>query len=161
MTSRRDDEIRQALEEIRLANGGVLRREDILRAARGARHTLHREFIWDDRKAAHKQRLDRAGELIRFVTIVTVHRNMQIVSPYYVTNPNRRNNENGHVPITSQDIDRRAAERLVLIELERCENAISRARDVAGVLDSQHPGLSRMLQEMLEELVSLRGRLAA
>jgi hypothetical protein len=161
MASRRDDQIRDALEQIREANGGVLKREDIVRAARPARHVLHSEFIWDDRKAAHKQRLDRAGELIRFITVTVVHESMRIVSPYYVSNPDRRDNEAGHVPITATSINRSAAERIVLAEVMRCKSSIERARDVTHMLDSRHPGLSGLLQRMLQELIDLEQRLAA
>lgn len=158
----REDEIREALERIRVANGGRLTKEAVVRAARNARHTLHREFIWNDRDAAHRQRLERAGELIvRFVTIKIVHRSMHISAPFYVKDPSVPTNTPGYVPLTSADIDRNAAMQILLKEVERCESSIERARDICAVLDSNHPGLSEVFERMLQELVDLRQRLAA
>ena len=57
-------------EVLRKKNDGELRREDIVEAARSSRNPLHKEFEWDDKVAAHEQRLDRAGYLIRHLRVV-------------------------------------------------------------------------------------------
>lgn len=160
MSTKREDEIRTELERIRKANGGRLTKAAVLLAARHKKNVLHREFIWDDKVAANKQRLERAAELIvRYVTIVTVNKNWRIVAPYYVRSPNAKPNESFYIPITSETINRETAERIVMDELSRCENAIWRARAVSGTLDARFPGLTEKFEAMLEEIVSMKQRL--
>jgi hypothetical protein len=50
---------------IRDANGGVLKPEFVLDAARDPEHPLHSRFEWDDSVAAEKFRLDQAHTLIQ------------------------------------------------------------------------------------------------
>jgi hypothetical protein len=158
----RKDIIKDALEKIRRANNGRLTSEAVVRAATNPNHVLHREFEWDDRKAAAHQRLDRAQELIaRYVTVVVIHKSMKIKAPFYVRDPEAGPHEQGHVALTSEHLDRVAATEIVLNEVERCESAITRARNIAGVLDKSFPGLSDELEQMLEKLILIRRKLAA
>jgi len=62
-------DIYKALEEIRKANGGILRPKDVVDAARDPNHILHPYFEWDDTKAAELYRLEQARSLIRRVEI--------------------------------------------------------------------------------------------
>jgi hypothetical protein len=57
------------LKRIAKANGGILRAEDIIDAARDEDSVLHDKFEWDDTEAAHQYRLEQARKLAR----VTVH----------------------------------------------------------------------------------------
>lgn len=162
MSSKREDEIREALESIRAANGGRLTRDVVVRAARNARHTLHREFNWNDKTEAHRARLERAGELIaRYVTVTVIHKSRKVVAPYYVKDPRVPTNEPGYVPLTSEELKRQHAMQIIVAEIDRISSHIERARDIAAVLDSVHPGMSDQFQRMLEELVLMKARLAA
>ncbi|MFA5138355.1 MAG: hypothetical protein WC728_03900 [Elusimicrobiota bacterium] len=59
------------LERIRKRNGGLLRPEDVVRAARPKSSPLHDRFDWDDGTAAHSWRVEQARHLIRvFVQVV-------------------------------------------------------------------------------------------
>jgi hypothetical protein len=156
----RMDLIRRELARLAKANGGRLTREAVVRAATPERSVLHGEFEWNDTRAAHRHRLDRAQELISYVTVMVVHKSMKIVSPVYVRDPSADQNKQGHVAITGPRLNRQAAQAIMLNELARCESAIERARSVTGVLDKSFPGLSDQLQAMLEEIVGLRTRLA-
>lgn len=49
---------------------GELTAAAVVADARSATSVLHPLFEWDDRKAAHKYRLDQAGHIIRCVTVV-------------------------------------------------------------------------------------------
>lgn len=63
--------IREELDAIRKKNGGLLRPEDVVKAAKNPRSPLHARFNWDDTSAAHAWRLEQARHLIRvFVTVM-------------------------------------------------------------------------------------------
>ena len=156
----RQDKIRSAIEALRDKHGRITAQR-LVRAARSFKHPLHNEFEWDDRKAAAANRIDRANELIRFVTVVTVSKNERIVTPFYVRDPAMKGNEPGMIAITSDLIDRVSAEKIMLAELERCESSIKRARTVVGQLDKGHRGLSLRLEQMLAAIVETRELLAA
>jgi hypothetical protein len=64
MTERRQ-QINEELEQIRRANGGLLRPEDVVKFARNTRTALHQEFEWDDAKASAEYRLEQARKVIR------------------------------------------------------------------------------------------------
>lgn len=62
--------IRSELEQIRCANGGLLRPEDVVKFARNKRTALHGEFEWDDAKASAEFRLWQARNVIRVTVTV-------------------------------------------------------------------------------------------
>ena len=81
--------ISAALRKIQDAHG-VVTPTAVVEAAKNPKHPLHGEFIWDNALAANLQRQDRARELIRnYLTVVVIHSNEKIVSPYYVRDPRR------------------------------------------------------------------------
>lgn len=55
------------LKRIALENGGELKPEAVVEAARAETSPLHRQFDWDDTKAAANWRLQQARQLIRVV----------------------------------------------------------------------------------------------
>jgi hypothetical protein len=63
-------EIGEALDAIRLGNGGELHAADVVEEARDPKSLLHAHFEWDDRRAAEAHRLDQARTLIRSIRIV-------------------------------------------------------------------------------------------
>jgi len=63
-------EIGEALETIRLENGGELHPQAVVADARDAKSPLHRYFEWDDKKAAEAHRVDQARALIRSVRVI-------------------------------------------------------------------------------------------
>jgi ADP-dependent phosphofructokinase/glucokinase len=62
--------IGEALETIRLENGGELHPQAVVADARDAKSPLHRYFEWDDKKAAEAHRMDQARALIRSVRVI-------------------------------------------------------------------------------------------
>ena len=158
--SERMARIRAAIEELRDKHGRITGRM-FVNAAKNPKHPCHHEFIWDNKKAADIQRIDRANELIRYVTVVVIDRTQKIVAPCYVRDPMKRGNEAGMIAITSSLLNRQHAEKIMLGELERCQAAIERARSVTNILDKTHRGLSLHLEEMLEQIVQIRRMMAA
>lgn len=60
----------ETLEEIREENGGKLRPQDVVDAARAEKSPLHHYFDWDDTHAAEQHRLWQSRQLIKRVRIV-------------------------------------------------------------------------------------------
>ena len=132
----------------------------MVEAARAARHPLHREFDWDDKRMAHKARLDRAGELMRMVTVVVQYKPTIIVSPFYIRNPSAPSSVASMVPITSDDIRNDDARAFILNEVARIEGCIERARGAAMELEKRFPGIYRQLDEALQTIVCVGDRLS-
>lgn len=59
----------EALKKIARENGGLLRPQAVVDAARPKNSPLHGAFCWDDTEAARLYRLDQAQRLIRRFTI--------------------------------------------------------------------------------------------
>lgn len=63
--------VQEELERIRKHNCGLLRPEDVVRAAKPKSSPLHDRFDWNDGTAAHSWRLEQARHIIRvFVQII-------------------------------------------------------------------------------------------
>lgn len=147
--------VRHALAEL-ADNDGRIDPERVVTAARNPKHALHGDFNWDDKKAAHQNRLDKARELIRYVTVTTVIHNVKVVTPYYVRDPRKQPNEGGSIAVNSDLLDQQDAEKIMLAELDRCESAINRARAVTAGLDGKFTGISQKFEAMLAHIVSMR-----
>ena len=151
----RIERIKRVLEGLR-DKQGRLTAHALVRAAKNPKHPLHNEFEWDDAKAAYANRIDRANELIRYVTVVVVDRTQTIVTPFYVRDPQKRGDEPGMIAINSAMINRREATAIMMAELARCEQSIKRARAVVHTLDKSHRGLSAHFEKMLQDIVEVR-----
>src|SRR3990167_8486921 len=62
--------IQDELERIRERNGGLLRPEDVVKAARPENSPLHERFDWNDGTAAHNWRLEQTPHIIRVFFLV-------------------------------------------------------------------------------------------
>jgi hypothetical protein len=83
----------QELEQVRAANGGVLRPADVVEFAMNPETVLHGRFEWDDTKAAEQYRLWQARELIRVV--VQTHPAKDAPTRVYVSLADDRGNDGG------------------------------------------------------------------
>jgi hypothetical protein len=156
----RAEKIRLAIEQLRQKGGRVTARA-IVDAARDQKHPLHDEFIWSDAKAADQQRLERARELIRYVTVMVIHRSEHISVPVYARDPSVPAREQGYIALTSAEIKKDHALSIVLAELERCKNSIERARGITDELDKRFPGLTARFEDMLDRIVTMHRELEA
>jgi hypothetical protein len=62
--------IGEALEAIRVENGGQLHPQAVVEGARNPESVLHSHFEWDDKKAAELHRTDQARALIRSIRVI-------------------------------------------------------------------------------------------
>jgi hypothetical protein len=158
----RREQICFELERIRKTNDGRLTADDVIKAAKNPKSILHKEFIWDDKKAAEIQRKERALEIIiTYATITVVDKSRIITAPLYVRDPNAASDEQGLISINPAEIAEDDARRVMLNEIHRCESAIQRARNVIGVLATHYPNLHIELENLLSGLVRMREDLAA
>jgi hypothetical protein len=79
------DRIRAELEQIRNANDGQLLPEAIVEFARNRDTALHREFEWNNTKAAHQFRLEQARRVIRLNINVLPTEGGDVTVPMYVS----------------------------------------------------------------------------
>jgi hypothetical protein len=160
MTSRME-KIKVELDIIAKKNRGRLAAEKVLDEAKSPRHPLHSEFEWNDKKAGHKYRLEQARELIRLVTISFVHHSVKICAPYYVKSPHVPANQQGHVALTSSEIQQADAVAILLAEIERVEGCVERGRAVAALLDRRFPGagITAHLESALTQMALVRTKI--
>jgi hypothetical protein len=66
----RTDVVAQELSRIKSRHKGLLKAEDVVRAARPTTSPLHSRFLWDNSKAGHQYRLEQARHLIAVTVII-------------------------------------------------------------------------------------------
>jgi hypothetical protein len=129
-------------------SSGRIKPETVVEKARNPKHTLHREFEWDDSKAAHLHRIDTARQLIREVKFTVVHENVKIIAPYYVSDPSAE--ESMYVPTIKVAKSRELAKQVILDELERIKGAIRRARSLSEVFK-----MEASFDELLDHVIAV------
>lgn len=91
--------IRQALEDVQQQNGGLLRPEDVVKAAEDKESILHNRFTWDNTEAGKKYRLWEARQLITaVVTVLPENPKNKKVQAFVSLSTDRKTN-NGYRPI--------------------------------------------------------------
>lgn len=78
--------IGDALEKIHANNGGELKPQAVVEAARSKRNPLHKHFEWDDQLAAEQYRCDQARHIIRSIRIVNEDSEEGTQRAYYSVN---------------------------------------------------------------------------
>jgi hypothetical protein len=112
---------------------------------------LHSEFEWNNQKAADQQRLERARELIRYVTVVVVDATRKVETRFYAHDPRTPHRE-GYVSIL--EMNRRDAEQDVVNAIAICQSTIDRALSKAEFLSAKHRGVSRLLKNAVATLAA-------
>lgn len=141
---------------------GLITPAGVRDAARDRRNPLHGQFNWNKDQAAEQHWLDTARRLIkRYVTVEVFDLPRKITTVSYVRDPDLPAKAQGYVSLTSEGMDQDRAVKVMLAEIERCANAIERARDVVAVLEKRHGGISARLDRSLAELTALRGLIDA
>lgn len=81
----------EELERLSAANGGSLKPEDIVEAARDESSPLHDAFTWDDSEAAAQWRKTEARRMVSGIRIIRVENNRPTLSIAYVSvaDPNK------------------------------------------------------------------------
>lgn len=151
------DRLREAILATADASG-LITPAGVRDAARDRKNPLHGQFNWNKDAAAEQHWLDTARRLIkRYVTVEVYDLPRKITSVQYVRDPDLPAKVQGYVSLTSEGMDQDRAVKVMLAEIERCVNAIERARDVVAVLEGRHPGLGARLDRSLAELARMRG----
>ncbi len=119
--------------------------------ARDPNSPLHRLFDWDDASAAEKQRLHTARQILVSVKVVVVTEHVSFKAPLMLRDPASPPREQGYVSLVALQKDAVAARAAMLTEFHRAESALSRARNVASVLN-----LSDEIEALIMRLTGLR-----
>ncbi len=143
----------QAIKELEDQYGRVSA-EQLVEAARDRKHALHNDFDWNDRQAAHKQRLHTARVIIASVRIVTKDTTRTITSPSYVRDPGRASDEQGYIATTRLRDDADASYEALLYESVRLQAQLERCREIAAALNLQDE-----LQAVVDSVLTLSSRL--
>ena len=99
MSNNKINKIKKELEEIRKANNGLLRPEDVVRFAKNKNTALHSRFTWDNNEAAERWRLEQASEIIRKVRVIVIPNKNQdrvVKVRKYVSLPSDRKDGSGY-----------------------------------------------------------------
>ena len=115
---------------------GRVTAEQLVQAARSARHPLHDDFVWDDKVAGHRYRLDQARKIIASVRMIPAsHDSIRIATVSYLRDPEAAPDEQGYRNITRIRSERDHALTALMAEVDRAKSALERAREVAAGLD--------------------------
>lgn len=142
--------IRERLQQLAEANGGLLTPEAVVNDAKSKSSPLHGQFTWDVKQAAYERWLDQARSLIRTVRIEIVEEEATFKAPYWLHDPDLERGQQGYRSAVEVRSDKDKARAAVLQECSRAVGAIRRARDVAVML-----GLEAMLDEALDHIEAL------
>ena len=114
---------------------GSLAADVLLKAASKSSHPLHEGFgwIWDDKKAAHTQRLNHARQLISSVKYEVIHERKMLAAPVYIHDP--RAEGQGYTRLDSIKDDQAVALDALKTEISRAVRYIERAQAIAGELE--------------------------
>lgn len=127
-------EQRERLEQIRLANGGILRPADVVQDAAAEDSPLHELFEWNDSEAAAAYRLAQARSVIRNVTYELRIGEAVRTTVAYVRDPDADHGEQGYRSVEDLISEEEAAHRALVEEFRRVAALLARARNLAAVL---------------------------
>lgn len=153
MTPEQKEAVRQRLEEIEKANGGILRPDDVVADAKSKSSPLHAFFEWDVRKAAAKHWIEQARELITSIRVVVTTENKRINSVYYVRDPSQPSHLQGYTNIHRLRSSSDAAREAIIEEFRAAGDRLRRARELAVVL-----GAEAEVERLIQGVVGLRQR---
>jgi hypothetical protein len=113
-----------------LEENGRVTAEALVQAARDSAHPLHKEFPWDDKRAAHQHRLDVARRIIASVRIVVTTTTRKVSCVGYVRDPDAVPRQ-GYVSVTRLRTERESAREALGAEIARVQSILERARELA------------------------------
>lgn len=123
------DEQKNAVIAIAERNGGTIRPQEVVRAARNRNHPCHRLFIWDNDAAAEEFRLIQASQIIRRVRIeVTV---TELKNPVRAPFFGRNVKDGGYATLDWLRRDEDAAREACILEYSKAKSAMRRAHQLA------------------------------
>jgi hypothetical protein len=131
----RQTAVQARLSEICRNNGGLLTADAVLADAKSPKSPLHGEFIWNDREAAHKHRLEVARNLIASVRVVIETSERSIRAVAYVRDPRSKTRDQGYVETVRVRQDGDYAREVLIEEFSRAASVLRRAYELADALE--------------------------
>lgn len=126
------------LRSIAAKNDGLLKPEDVVKAARPVDSPLHTRFTWDDSEAANQYRLEQARKLIRTtIQFIEVDGQDQSFRVFCSLTPDRENDGGGYRETVTVLSDRRYRNQLLADaqdEMKRFELKYARLKELSGVI---------------------------
>lgn len=144
-------EVKAELIRLSQSAGGNLRADDVVNAAMDKANPLHECFEWDKGKAAMEHWRETARQLIRSVRVVITNETTTLRAPYFVRDPEARNQDQGYVPLTSVRSESEQATELLLDEFSRAAAALHRAKEIAKALQMED-----QIDNLIQGLMDLR-----
>ena len=117
-----------------LEKSGRLTAESLVQAARNPKHVMHRDFQWNDAKAAHQHRLDLARNYISEVRVTITTSTRTIVCPGYLRDRDVSPRA-GYITTQRLRTDREAAQETLTYEISRAQALLERVREIAAALE--------------------------
>ena len=138
MNAGKRQEVADRLALLAQQNGGILTPEAVVQDAKKKTSPLHQGcgFEPNDKRAAHKHRLDWARNIIASVRYEYWQEREILAAPMYVHDP-RGGNRQGYIPTPVARNDKHIAKEVLATEVKRAINTLRRAQAVAGALDLQ------------------------
>ena len=137
-----------------LEQGGKLTAAAVVEDARDPSSPLHVLFPWDDERAAYEWRLEVARRVIRQVEYHVTQRNITIVAPRYVPDPEQPGARPGYARIEDVRDDAVRTSMVVIAELRRALGVLQRAERIARALNI---GSASRLSAMVADLTDYCG----
>ena len=128
-----------ALEDIAAKNAGILRAQDVVKAARSPKSVLHSQFEWDNDKAADEWRMQQARGLIRAtVHWIEIGGQKEQVNVFVSLGPDRTEG-GGYRGLISVLANPSLREQMLLdaiVELKRLQVKYARLSELAAVFEA-------------------------
>lgn len=123
----------------------------LVEAARDRKHPLHGDFDWNDKSAAHKQRIEKAREIIASVRVIVTTSTQRISSVSYMRDPSMAPGVQGYISVARLQTDAEMAYATLQQEANRIAASVERARQYAAVVD-----LEDEIEDILRSIARLR-----
>jgi len=130
--------------------------ERLIDLARPQDHPLHKEFTWNDRKAAEERRLEQARKLIQRAGVVIVVSNRVFQGPGYVKDPTVPHQQPGYRAVEALARVRHNCVASLEAEISAIAALVWRGRMLAlqYATARKEPDLVELFEENLAEVVA-------
>jgi len=147
--------VKQRLEDIARANGGVLRPFDVVQDARQPDSPLHQLFNWDIEQAAQEHWMNTARKIIATVKVNITTDTIVLRAPAYVRDPRLHGKEQGYLETIKLRTEHEIAKEVLASEVQNVISALRRARNVAAAVDMEFE-IDRLMEEFLDMRMRLK-----
>lgn len=145
------------LKQLSATHDGRLTPEIVFEAAKPQNSPLHDAFEWDINKAAYAHWMDTARELIRSVRLEIVEGERTLIVPYFVRDPEAKDNEQGYAETLRISNDAERARLALLHEIRSADGHLARAVNLAEFFGLQAAvvSLRRRAQRLVKEMAKV------